>query len=361
MTANATRAGKLPVFVLSGFLGAGKTSLLNTLLQEGGLERTAVIVNEFGEIGLDHLFLGQKGDNVIEMSAGCLCCTIRGELATTLLDLVPLDIDRIVIETTGLADPVPVLQAILADREVGGHFDLAGLITLVDAVNAPATLQGQAEARAQVALADAIVFTKADTLSEEIRDEAINRLTERLRELNPYAPAHLRQDTGKLLQLFAGKLVSVADSKVEVEKTHHHHHHRDVNRHGDNIVATVLRHDRPIPLPAIEAFLELIASAHGKRVLRLKGLAAVQQGAAVTPYAVHAVQGVFHEPEPLQAWPDDDHSTRLVAILRDMEPDFIRRLFAGFAGIPQTDTPDRQALTDNPLAVPGAGGPFRRS
>ncbi len=359
-------AGRKPVFVLSGFLGAGKTSLLNALMRDGALQRTAVIVNEFGEIGLDHLFIGQKGANIIEMSAGCLCCTIKGELATTLLDLAPLDIDRVVIETTGLADPVPVLQAILADREVCNHFDLAGLVTLVDAVNAPATLTEHAEARSQVALADALVVTKADILSDDIRAEAMARLTARLRELNPHAPILMRGDTAGMAKLFAGTITPSASRVAGDMAGAHHHHHHDVNRHGDRIAATLIRHDRPMPLEALEAFLELIASAHGDRVLRLKGLVAVTGSNA--PYVVHGVQGVFHEPERLDAWPKDwpqgsresGGSTRLVAILYDMEPDFIQRLFAGFAGIPRHDTPDRQALTDNPLAIPGAAGTFRK-
>ena len=361
MNGPKTRPDRRPVIVLSGFLGAGKTSLLNALLREGALARTAVIVNEFGEIGLDHLFLGKKGDNIIEMSAGCLCCTIRGELAATLIDLAPLDIDRIVIETTGLADPVPVLQAILSDREVGERFELAGLITLVDVINAPATLDAHAEARSQVSLADALVLTKADILQQGVREEAIAKLTARLRELNPLAPVIMRDNENELVRLFTGGLSKAASGKIEPARTHDHHHHHDVNRHGERITATLLRHDRPVPLPAIEAFLELIASAHGERVLRIKGLVSVE--GSELPYAVHGVQGVFHEPEPLGAWPDADRTTRLVAILRDMEPDFIQRLFAGFAGIARPDTPDRQALTDTPLAIPGfgpdAGGSFR--
>lgn len=352
------KVDRKPVFILSGFLGAGKTSLLNALVTDGALQRTAVIVNEFGEIGLDHLFIGQKGANIIEMSAGCLCCTIKGELATTLLDLAPLDIDRVVIETTGLADPVPVLQAILADREVGEYFNLAGLVTLVDAVNAPATLTEHAEARSQVALADALVITKADILSDDIRSEAMTDLSARLRELNPHAPILERGDTSGMAKLFTGMIAPSASRAADGMADAHDHHHHDVNRHGDRITATLIRHDRPMPLEALEAFLELIASAHGDRVLRLKGLVAVNGSDA--PYVVHGVQGVFHEPELLEAWPDDDHSTRLVAILYDMEPDFIQRLFAGFAGIARHDTPDRQALTDNPLAIPGMAGTFRK-
>ncbi|MEC9343667.1 MAG: GTP-binding protein [Pseudomonadota bacterium] len=346
-----------PVFVLSGFLGAGKTSLLNALLASGALARTGVIVNEFGEIGLDHLFLGTRGGDIVEMSAGCLCCTIRGELASTLLALAPHDIDRVVIETTGLADPVPVLQAILADREVGRHFELAGLVTLVDAINAPATLNAHPEARAQVSHTDALVLTKADLLAGAIRVETVERVTAALRRLNPAAPIVMRGDEAALAGLFAGGPSPVRHAAIATADPAAHPHRHDVSRHGDRIRATVLRHDRPLPWPALEAFLDLVASAHGDRVLRLKGLAAIEGLDA--PLVVHGVQGVFHEPEALDAWPDPDRSTRLVAILQDMDPEFIQRLFAGFAGIARTDTPDRQALAENPLAIPGMDKPFR--
>ena len=355
---------RIPVFVVTGFLGAGKTSLLNHLLSEGALARTAVIVNEFGEVGLDHLFIGMEGDGVIEMSDGCLCCTIRGELAGTLLGLVGRDIDRpidrVVIETTGLADPGPVLQAILSDAEVGRHFELSGVITLVDAVNAASTLGEHGEARHQVALADALVVTKADRLSKPVRDEVMDRLAAALRALNPHAPMLARGDEEALKRLFRRRLwvPGRRDVASMADKGHDHHHDHDVNRHGERIAAATIRHDRPMPAPAVEAFLELIASAHGDKVLRIKGLVAVEGQSG--PVVIHAVQGNFHEPEPLEAWPDEDHTTRIVVVTRDLDPEFVVRLFAGFANVVRTDTPDRQALLDNPLAIPGMGGPPRR-
>lgn len=353
-----TRAARIPVFVLTGFLGAGKTSLLNAVLAAGGAERTAVIVNEFGEIGLDRLFVRMAGDGIVEMSNGCLCCTSRGELAETLMQLVHRDIGRVIIETTGLADPVPVLQAILADADVSRHFELGGVVTLVDSVNAPSTLAEHEEARRQVALADRLVITKADLLAPHIRDERLRELDDLLRRLNGQAPILDRADSAAMASLFDGRiwLRGRAGADALRADAHHHHHTRsDVNRHGDRIAATVIRHDRPIPMRALKAFLELVASAHADKVLRLKGLVAVD--GMPGPVIVHGVQGILHEPEPLDEWPDADRTTRIVAIVRDMDPNFVGRLFAGFAGIPMADTPDRQALMENPLAIPGMGKP----
>lgn len=339
----------VPVHVLTGFLGAGKTTFLNELLRHPGFSRTAIIVNEFGETGLDHLFIEGREDGVVELSNGCLCCTIRGELASTLAALPHERIDRVIVETTGLADPGPVLQA-----SIGLDFYRpGGLVTLADALNAPLQLDEQEEARRQAALADLLIVTKLDLVPPEARDGRFGEVAQRLRGLNPAAPILRREDAELSPALFDALPVSPAPQAHGHHHDHHHHGH-DVSRHGERIRSVVLRHDRPMPRRAVDAFCELLTSAHAAPLLRMKGLVAIEDRRG--PLVIHAIHGLLHEPDQRDEWPDADHSTRIVVILQDLDPEFVRRLFAGFANLPMADTPDRAALVDNPLSIPGFRG-----
>ncbi len=347
---------RIPVHILTGFLGAGKTTFLNDLLKDETFSKTAVIVNEFGETGLDHLFIRGREDAVIELSNGCLCCTIRGELADTLAVLPDEGIDRVIVETTGLADPVPVLQAIIADPRISPRFEAASLVTLVDALNAPVQLDEHMEAVRQVALSDLLLVTKLDMAPEEDRAARRHAIETRLRALNAAAPILERGAldlSPALLDPLRLRAAALLPSAQHDDHHHHDHgsHQHDVSRHGEHIRSVVLRSDRPMPRRALDAFCELLASAHSAHLLRLKGLVSIEgeQG----PLIVHGIHGVFHEPEQRGEWPDADHSTRIVVIIRDMDPDFVARLFAGFANLPRIDTPDRAAMLDNPLAIGG--------
>jgi G3E family GTPase len=337
----------IPVHVITGFLGSGKTTFLNALLQGEGFGRTAVIINEFGETGLDHLFIEGREDGVIELSNGCLCCTIRGELAQTLAGL-PLDrIDRVIVETTGLADPVPVLQAIIANPQVASVFEPGSLIALADALNAPQQLAEHAEARMQAALADLIIVTKLDMAPDGERNSRLAEVTAALREHNATSPVIARADVVLSPALF--DTATVLSRQLPHAHGHHHHHH-DVNRHGDAIRAAVLASPHPMPRQAAEMFCELLTSAHAPHLLRLKGLVDIGAGG---PLLLHAVHGVLHEPRQLAQWPGGERGTRIVVILRDLDPAFVQKLFAGFADLAMPDTPDRAALMENPLAIPG--------
>lgn len=336
----------IPVHIVTGFLGAGKTTFLNALLKHPGFARTALVINEFGETGLDHLFIEGREDGVVELSNGCLCCTIRGELSATLDGLPHERIDRVIVETTGLADPGPVLQAAMG---VEG-FAPGGLVTLACALNAPLQLDTHEEARRQIALADLVIVTKLDLIPVAEREAAFDGLARRVRSLGPSARVIARDEASLSPQLF-DELPVRLPAVSHGHDHHHHHHHHDVTHHGDSIRSAVLRADRPMPRRAIEAFCELLGSAHAASLLRLKGLVAVEGQSG--PLVLHGVHGLFHEPQQLAQWPDEDRETRIVVILQDMDPDFVRRLFAGFANMPMTDTPDREALTRNPLAVPG--------
>jgi G3E family GTPase len=362
----------IPLTVLTGFLGAGKTSLLNRLVTDPALAETAVIINEFGEIGLDHLLVKPISDGVVLLQSGCLCCTLRGDLVDALEQLLR-DLDngravfrRVILETTGLADPAPVLQTAMAHPYLVMRYRLDGVITVVDAVNGATTLDEHMESVKQVAVADRIVLTKTDLLDTPERRRGCEALRERLRTLNP-AAAILDVAVGEAISerllgcgLFdpARKIPDVktwlaADAYAADHASGHGHHHHDVNRHDDRIRAFTFATDAAIPAAMLDMFLELLRSLHGPDLLRLKGIVKLTETPA-SPVVIHGVQHILHPLVQLPAWPDGDERTRLVLITRDLEPDAIKRLFDAFLGAGAPDRADGAALVDNPL-VPFGG------
>jgi G3E family GTPase len=358
-------ADPIPLTVLTGFLGAGKTTLLNRLLKDEALSQTAVIINEFGDVALDHLLVEYVGDNMVMLQSGCLCCTMRGDLVDALETLLR-DLDnqrctfrRVLLETTGLADPAPVLQTAMAHPYLVQRYRLDGVVTVVDCVNGEATLDAHPEAVKQAAVADRIVLSKTDLATPEQRA----RMIARLRALNPAAPIlDAAKGEAAAERLLACGLYDPGRKIPDVKKWlaaeayadgHDHHHHHDVNRHDEHIGAFVLTADAAIPAGTLEMFLELLRATYGDRLLRLKGIVKLAE-MPDTPVVVHGVQHVFHPTARLPCWPDDDHRSRLVFITRDLPERTIRELFEAFLGTPAIDRPDRAALTDNPL-VPFGG------
>lgn len=361
--------------VLTGFLGAGKTTLLNRLLRDPALADTLVIINEFGAIGLDHLLVEKMDGDMLVMTSGCLCCSIRGDLIQTLEDVLRrrdnnriAPFKRVVIETTGLADPAPVLHTIMAHPYLRMRFRLQAVVTLVDALVGGATLDRHAEAVKQAVLADRLVLTKTDLLKDPA---AAATLRLRLRRLNPSARIFdAAKGEAEVPALFGGLSYDptsrageaaawLAAESLEGPDHHHHahhgsHDHADVNRHDASIRAFCLRDPRPLAPQALSLFLELLRSAHGPRLLRLKGLVALTDDPE-RPTVVHGVQHVMHPPHRLDRWPDDDHASRMVFILQDLDPSYVEALWRAARGDCRVDEADLATRADSPL-TPAPGG-----
>ena len=331
-----TTTETIPITVLTGFLGSGKTTLLNALLSHEELSDTAVLVNEFGEVGIDHLLVESLEDeDIVLLNAGCLCCTIRDDLVGTLRDLwekreegsIPA-FRRVVIETTGLADPAPILHTLLSHETLKCHYTVNGIVTTVDAVNAEYQLNEFEECLKQIAVADRIVITKSD-LTESA---ALEQLCDRLAAINSGAPVlpviqgvidpHQLLDVG--LYDLKGKNPKVEAWLHQVKDDDHHHAH-DVSRHDDRISTFFLEADKPLQIHRFIAWIENLLETHGEKLLRLKGVLDIE--GSDDPIVVHGVQHIFHPLTTLPAWPRDERRTRVVLIVRDLPHQEIEQSF----------------------------------
>lgn len=379
----------IPVTLLTGFLGSGKTTVLNRLVQQPEMADALVLINEFGEVGLDHLLVAHsREDIVVEMSSGCLCCTIRKDLARTLKDVHrrfarqgQRRFNRVVIETTGLADPAPIVHTLATHRDLRERYRLDGMVTTIDARNGEATLDAHPEAVKQAAMADRLLITKTD-LAES---DTLERLTGRLHAINPGAGrilvSHGDVSTNRILELGLftadGKIGDVRrwlaeeryrdndhdhshahhahrhDASHDHDAGHSHgdnhghehethankqaiheeedHHEHDVNRHDDKIRAFCFTIEDPVPEHVLTEWMDMLLSLMGPSMLRIKGILNVK--GADRPVVIHGVQHVFHPPMELDAWTDGDRRSRIVFITRAVERETIEETFKLFSEV----------------------------
>ncbi len=357
--------------ILTGFLGSGKTTLLNQLLQHPDMANSAVIINEFGEIGLDHLLVETADEDIVlEMSSGCLCCTMRGDLVDTVQGLLSRRdtgeikaFDRIVIETTGLADPAPVLHVAMNHPYLVHRLRLEGVWTTIDAINGEETLDRFAEAVKQAAVADRLILTKTDLLDDS---QDAGPLISRLKHLNPTATI-LNAAKGEAVPqaLFDCGLYNPQTKtndvaqwlRTEALEDIDAHHTHDVNRHDDHIKAFCITHDEAIKSNDFNLFIEVLLSTYGANLLRIKGIVKLAEQPDC-PVVIHGVQHVFHPPAQLPNWPDDDHRTRIVFITKDVNEAALSSLLNSFIGAIDKKAVLQAFEEENPLSLV-AGTPIK--
>ncbi|QXQ07413.1 GTP-binding protein [Sphingosinicellaceae bacterium] len=311
------------MILLTGFLGSGKTSLLGRLLRDPALSDTAVLINEFGEIGLDHHLLERIDETVVLLRSGCVCCTIRGELSEAIAALHSrrargevAAFRRLVIETTGLADPLPVMTTVAADPMLRHHFRMGAVVTTVDAVNGREQLAAQSESVAQVAVADRIVLTKTDIADPSTRSDLIRTI----RTINPAATLTVSAEAfdAEMLLSECRVLPAVIPSRPM----------RGLSGHAAEVSSLAIFVDHQLDWTVFGLWLTMLLHRHGDRILRVKCLLNVE--GAEGPVAVHGVQQLVHVPTHLSRWPDADRRSKLVFITRGLDPTLIERSMRAF-------------------------------
>jgi len=327
-----------PVTILTGFLGSGKTTLLNRALRDPAMANTAVVINEFGEVGLDHMLAARSDDTIMVLENGCLCCTVFGDLVATLNNLyharedgsIPR-FDHVVIETSGLADPSPVIQAFLSDPTLAGLYRIGAVVATVDAVNGPGTLDNHEESVRQVALADRILLTKLDLVDKAEAATVERTLTARLNRLNPAAKISRIDDPAlTVAAVLRGDGFDPADPKGDArawlnaaayeqhghDHDHDHDHAHDHDHHGlhdRDIASFCFIREQPIPREALRLLLDALQQNLGPNLLRVKGIIQIAEEPD-RPAVIQGAQHLLHNLSWLERWPDADHRSKLVFI-----------------------------------------------
>ena len=357
---------RILVTVITGFLGSGKTTLLNALLKHPDMSTAAVIVNEFGEIGIDYDLVERSDESVVQLENGCLCCSVKSDLIDTFRDLHLLRLsgkypkfDRVVIETTGIADPAPVLQIILTDPLVSTCYALDGVVTTIDAVNGVSSLARFAECVKQAAIADRIVLTKSDLVEGADREERLTDIRDRIRALNP--GVQLIESAASEIEpsdLFGGGLFDIESKKIDVQTWlraeayedrpdfaapaggggeddaealayYREHGHQPGARHAHDplIQSFCLVREAPMALDTLRLFLDALTREAGPDLLRVKGIVNIAERPG-SPAVIQGAQQIFHSIEWLEAWPSDDLRSRIVFITRGIDQAYVEDTFA---------------------------------
>lgn len=354
----------VPVSIITGYLGSGKTTLLNRLLQSPGLANALVIINEFGEVGIDHLLVSAPTENMRLLSNGCLCCEVRGDLVDTLAEAARQrregkvqPFDRVIVETTGLADPVPLVQTVVTDRDVAPSYRLDSIITVVDAVNAQSQFDRQPESVKQVAVADLLLLSKTDLAGAA----EIAAVQERVRMINPsveterviqgdIAPQRLfgrgtvdASASAAQLQRWMGAAGGACAVAGHVHDAHCGHAHAGTpqGHHRDRVQTFTITLDRPVTRGALAVWLTMLASFRGADLLRVKGIVNVEG----SPMVINVVQFVLHEPVTLAAWPSSDRQSHIVFIVQDLKREDLERTLDALL-LPDPQAPENQLELD---------------
>jgi len=351
VTGGTTRAAKLPVTIITGFLGSGKTTVLNYLVKQPGMQSTAVIINEFGEIGIDHLLVETSTELMVELNNGCICCTIRGDLADKLGSLAMwLDVGRmppvarVIVETTGLADPAPIMHTLMTEPDLLARYRLDRLVTVVDAIGGASSLARFPEAAKQIAVADLLIVSKTDLIDVHSDRTTFAGLISRVRALNPRAPIrevnHGAVDPGALFGSpgddadfvladlsIAGRAADACDAEGESGSDAHNSAHSHAHAMQEaGIASFVIELQKPVDGERFNDFLHCLAADYGKQMLRMKGIFQVE-GAPDRPAVVHGVQHVFFPVSWLDRWPEGVRQSKFVFITQDLSRDVIATRF----------------------------------